>query len=609
MRKLTSLFILFMLGILAFGWNDAPVVAAGDFKLTLLHTSENHGHWETMTFSNVSQGGIARRATLVKKLRAEIPNTLLLDSGDVSQGTLYYLPYQGKEGRDFYNLLGYDAVTMGNHEFDLGPKVLADNFVNGANFSIVLANVDVSNEPTLAGKIPPFVVKTVGGEKIGIFGMVTDELPTNSRAGPNVKMKDAAQTVKDVVTQLNSQGVNKIILLSHRGYDEDKKLASQVDGIDVIVSGHTVTLLGDPAKLDKSLGAPDGPYPTMVNNPGGGRTAIVHDYLWGRQLGRLDLTFDDQGVLQSASGDPILVDKNIADDPVVAQKLTELAAPLASLKTQKVGNTTVDLEGDARVVRNKESNLGDLIADAMLFSTTNDKTQIALMNGGGIRASVKAGDVTNADVLLVLPFGNRLVQFDVTGADLLAALENGVSQVNADPGQSGGRFPQVGGLKFSADLSKPVSSRITDVQIGSAQSGFKPLDKAATYRVVTNDFVAAGLDGYTVLKNAKNVKGGDVPLDQSLREYFQAKSPLNPRVEGRITITGSPPASATSVVTGTVTATKLVTATVAPTPTKVATPSTSPTSGAEYPTMDWVLLSIGLVLLGGGVMLINLRRA
>jgi 5'-nucleotidase len=508
--------------------------AAPDFQLTILHTSENHGHWEPVTVANVSQGGIARRATLIKKLRAENPNTLLLDSGDISMGTLYFVAYQMQEARDFYNLLGYDAVTLGNHEFDLGPKALADNFLSGAKFSIVSANVDYSREPRLAGRIPPHVVKTVGGEKIGIFGMVIDALPTSSNAGANIKMKDAAQTAKETVAELEKQGVNKIILLSHRGFADDRALAAQVDGVDVIVSGHTETLMGDAAKLDRSLGAPVAPYPTIVKSPNGGQVLIVHDFIWGRLLGKLDITFDDKGAITQFGGEPIFVDKNIADDPEVAQKLAELAKPLDDLKNQVIGKTTVDLEGDSRAIRTRETNLGNLVADAMLAATAMDKTQIAITNGGGIRTSIAAGDISYGKVLEVLPFGNRLVQFDLSGADVIAALENGLSQ----PG--GGRFPQVAGLRLSADINKPAGARVVDVQIGDEKSGYAPLDKNATYRVVTNDFMANGGDGYEMFKRGTNVNGGDVPLDQAMSEFIRAHSPLTLRVEGRINLNGKP---------------------------------------------------------------------
>ncbi len=506
------------------------------YKLTILHTSENHGHWEPVEISKVSQGGIARRAALVNKLRAEVANTLLLDSGDISQGTLYFAQYKGTEGRDFYNLLGYDAVVPGNHEFDLGLKLLADNFLSGAQFSVVLANVDFSGEPYLAGKIPSLAIKTIGGEKVGIFGVVTDELTVTSNVGPSIKMKDTTQAAKAAVAELSRNGVNKIILISHLGFPADLDLAAKVDGIDVIVSGHTDTLMGDPAKLDPSLGKPVFSYPAVVNSPGGSRTLIIHAFNWGRLLGNLNLVFDGGGEVLSWDGEPIFVDKNITDAPVIAQKLSELAKPLDDLKKQVIGKTTVDLDGRRAAVRNQESNLGNLIADAMLWSTSQDKTRIAICNGGGIRASVKAGDITYSQVLEALPFGNRLVQLDLTGSEVIAALENGISNIEADPEASSGRFPQVGGMKFSGDLKKPVGSRVTEVLVGTAESGYKPLDKSAVYRIVTLDFMFNGGDGYSMFKNGQNVRGGDVPQEMAVIDYLKANSPVSPKVEGRITL-------------------------------------------------------------------------
>ncbi len=515
----------------------SPTTASVPYKLTILHTSENHGHWEPVDISEVSQGGIARRATLVKKLRSEYANVLLVDSGDISQGTLYFSQYKGTAGRDLYNLLGYDAVVLGNHEFDAGIKLLADNFINGARFSIVLANVDFSDEPILASKIPAFVVKTIDGEKVGIFGLVTDELTVTSNVGRNIKMIDTTQAAKDTVTELTRLGVNKIILLSHLGFPADQQLANKVDGIDVIISGHDETLMGDTARLDPSLGKPTSHYPMVVNSPSGSWTLIAHAFSWGRLLGQLNLVFDNGGEITSWNGEPIFVDKNIPDDPVVSQKLNDLKKPLDDLKKQVIGKTAVDLDGQRGIVRNQESNLGNLVVDAMLWATKLDNTQIAFANGGGIRASIQAGNISYGQILEALPFGNRLVQFDLAGADVLAALENSISKIEVDAEASSGRFLQVGGLKFSADLRKPVGSRVTEVLIGTRESGFNPLEKTSVYRIVTLDFMFNGGDGYTMLQNGKNVRGGDVPLEQVLIDYIKTNSPISPKEEGRITLT------------------------------------------------------------------------
>ena len=483
----------------------------------------------------MSEGGIARRATIVNRVRAEAPNTLLLDSGDISQGTLYFMQYKGTEGRDFYNMLGYDAVVTGNHDFDLGPQALADNLLNGAKFSVVNSNMDFTAEPALVGKIQPTIVDIVGGEKVGIFGLVTTETAVTSSPGPNVKMIDPEQAARDAVKALSEKGVNKIILLSHLGFPADQELASKVSGIDVIVSGHTETLMGDPAKIDSSLGKPTLPYPVSINGTSG-PTLIVHAFTWGRLVGRINLVFNSAGVLTGWDGAPIFVDKNVAEDQAVAQKLVELTKPLDELKKQIIGQTLIELDGRRSIVRNQESNLGNMVADATLWATSRDRTQIALVNGGGMRASIPAGDVSIAQVMEALPYGNRLVQLDLKGSELVAALENGVSAIDPDPEKSAGRFLQVAGLKFTADLSKPVGSRVTEVMIGTPVSGYAAVDSSATYRVVTLDYMVAGGDGYGMLVKGQNIRGGDVPEEQAVIDYIRTHSPVGPQVEGRIAV-------------------------------------------------------------------------
>ena len=194
-----------------------PVLPAdaqgGEYRLTIMHTSENHGHWEPFT-QTISLGGIARRATLVKQIRSEAPNSLLLDAGDISQGTLYFVQHRYREGAAFYNALGYDAAAIGNHEFDLGPKTFAENFVANVSFPLVSTNLDLSGEPLLAGKIPAYVVKTVNGEKIGLLGFTTEDVSFNSSMGPTIRLKPRLDAARSAVSELQRQGVNKIIALS-----------------------------------------------------------------------------------------------------------------------------------------------------------------------------------------------------------------------------------------------------------------------------------------------------------------------------------------------------------------------------------------------------------
>ena len=239
------------------------------------------------------------------------------------------------------------------------------------------------------------------------------------------------------------------------------------------------------------------------------------------------------------AGGPIFVDESIPEDAVVAQKVAEFAAPLVELKKQVIGQTAVELLGERAVVRNQESNLGNLIADALLWTTANDGAQIAFMNGGGIRATIPAGPVSYGQVLEVLPFGNRVLQLDLSGADVLAALENGFSRMEPDPVESSGRFLQVGGLRLTADLGRPAGTRVTEILVGSADTGFAPLSPSTTYRIVTNDFLANGGDGYSMFLNGRNIREGDTPLDLVVSDYIKAHSPVHPLVQASLTLVGS----------------------------------------------------------------------
>ncbi len=292
-------------------------------------------------------------------------------------------------------------------------------------------------------------------------------------------------------------------------------------------------MLGNPEKLPAFLGTPVGEYPTVAGADANAPTLIVHAYEWGRLLGDLKVSFNPEGVITAWSGDPIY----IGEDLDVSTALSELQGPLEEYQSAIVGQAAADIDGERASVRNGEAPMGNLVADAMLAATASDKTQIALANGGGIRASLTAGDISVGNILTVHPFANRLVQFDLTGADLKLALENAVSKINLeDPGESAGRFLQVAGIRFTADLTQEVGSRITVIEIGSDTDGWTAISDTESYRVVTNDFLYGGGDGFDMFVRGTNFRGGDVPLEEALIDYITANSPVSATVTGRITL-------------------------------------------------------------------------
>ncbi len=518
-----------------YSWNRAsdhdPVVAritlpTSNYSMRILHTNDTHAHLEP----DHGLGGIAPRKTLVDQARAQSEALgqalLLLDAGDVFQGTLYFNQYEGLADLYFYNQLGYDAMAVGNHEFDSGPEALA-KFINGgtivnpsmtvegATFPLLSANIDVSAEPLLAGKVKPWVILERNGQKIGIFGLTAEDTDILSSPGDNVVFKDPVQAATQAVAQLKTEGVNKIIGLTHVGFNVDKELAAQVDDIDIIVGGHSHTELGT------HPGATE-PYPTMVTSPNGGKTMIVADWEWGKYLGDIRVDFDTNGVAACWEGQPRPVDGIITPDPAFQVKLDEFAAPLDEMKGEGIGTTSIALDGERTNVRSKETNLSNLICDALLQRTRADGVQIALTNGGGIRASIDEGEVTVGEVITVLPFGNTVTLVTLTGSQVKEALENGVSQVE----NGAGRFPQVAGIRFAWDATKPVGSRIVSIEIEVAPGTYRPIHMDKTYRLVTNNYIMAGGDGYSVLTEGTNAYDTGLLMADVVQEYIATLSPV-----------------------------------------------------------------------------------
>ena len=501
-------------------------MAAADYSLTILHTNDFHARFEPISKydgpcsaedngEGKCFGGSARLMTAVSEARARTNNSILVDGGDQFQGTLFYTYYKGALTAEMMNQMGYDAMTVGNHEFDDGPEVLK-GFMEAVKFPVLMSNADVSAEPLLAGKLAKSTVIERGGEKLGLIGLTPQDTDELASPGDNITFSDPVAAVQGEVDKLTGMGVNKIIVLSHSGYGVDQKVAAGTTGVDVIVGGHSNTLLSN--TNDRA----SGPYPTMV-----GTTAIVQAYAYGKFLGELNVTFDDAGNITEAAGEPLIMDAAVTQDAGVVARIAEAAGPLEEIRNKVVTSIDEPLGGDRAVCRAQECSMGTLIADAMLARVADQGIQVAIQNGGGIRASIDAGEVTMGEVLTVLPFQNTLSTFEVTGEVLVAALENGVSQVE----EGAGRFPQVAGVTFAFDASQPAGARVSDVMVAGA-----PIDMAATYGVVSNNYVRNGGDGYDMFKSAANAYDFGPDLADVTAEYIAANAPYVPYTDGRITV-------------------------------------------------------------------------
>jgi 5'-nucleotidase len=358
-----------------------------------------------------------------------------------------------------------------------------------------------------------------GGEKIGLIGLTPQDTDELASPGKNIIFTDPSEAVQAEVDKLTEEGVNKIIVLSHSGLNVDKKVAENTTGVDVIVGGHDNSLLSNTQEGAK------GPYPVMV-----GDTAIVQAYAYGKFLGELNVVFDDEGVITEAKGEPILLDGSVAEEEGTKARIAEAAAPLDEIRNEVVAETSDAIEGDRSVCRAVECPMGNLVADAMLDRVKDQGIEVAIANGGGLRASIDAGEVTMGEVLTVLPFQNTLSTFQVTGATLVEALENGVSQME----DGGGRFPQVAGISFTVDPSAEPGSRISEVMVGG-----EPIDPEKTYGVVSNNYVRNGGDGYKMFVDAQNAYDFGPDLADVTAEYLAEQGPYAPYTDGRIKVLGS----------------------------------------------------------------------
>jgi 5'-nucleotidase / UDP-sugar diphosphatase len=483
--------------------------------IRVLHVNDFHGFAMPQKSLDAGDalGGASYLAWEVARLRTGQP-TLLLSAGDMIQGDNWANLFQGNSVIELMNLMGFDAMVLGNHEFDFGVPRLR-HLISRAKFPFLAANV--------AGLPPlrPFIIKDLAGVRIAIIGVVTDETPitTHPHNVAGLKFGSPGAALKKCLQELQGRA-DLYLVLSHVGYPEDRVLAAEIPGIDVIVGGHSHTRLAAPVKV--------------------GQTIITQAWEKGKALGVLDLQVEN-GKIQGFSGHLEDINPQAGkEDARVRELIARYRGKADAVLNRVVATAAVDLDG--RLVRIAETNLGNLVADVMRQETGADA---AVINGGAIRASIPKGKVRVRDIYTALPFDIYLLAVRLTGAQLRQVLENGVSRVES----AEGRFPQVSGLAFSYNPAAPAGTRVKEVTVGG-----NPLDPEKSYVVATNDFVAAGGDGYTTFAAAvKGVKqGGDLRVSPQtgnvvysdagewvrdlLIRRLQGQKNIAPRVEGRIGI-------------------------------------------------------------------------
>lgn len=491
-----------------------PISAFADDakELVILHFNDTHARVKSVEKDGVVTGvGFDRIAQYKQDLLKENPNVLMLDAGDTVHGQPIATLSQGESIVKILNLMGIDAFTPGNHDFNYGFARLQE-LEKMMNFPIVSANVmDKSGKEVFK----PYVIKEMDGFKVGIFGLSTPETSykTNPKNVETIDFTDTIAAAKKAVEALEKENVDVIIALTHLGLDQgddtSDKVAEAVDGIDLVIDGHSHTTLEEGRMVKNTLIASTGEY--------------------DKAFGIVTLKIANGEVTEKSAKLMAAADtKDIVPHPDVVALLADIDTGLNEILSEKIGTSTVMLDGARENVRTKETNFGQLVADAMLDATG---AEVALTNGGGIRASIEAGDITKNHIVTSFPFGNYLVTKEVKGKDIKAALEHGLSKY---PEQNGG-FPHVAGITFTFNTANPAGSRVSDLMVGGS-----PVDMEKAYLFVTNDFMAAGGDDYTMLKPYATVNEY-AAFDEILVNYIKKMGTISTTLVPRMTVNETAP--------------------------------------------------------------------
>jgi 5'-nucleotidase len=480
--------------------SDSNASDAAGVSLTIVHTNDTHSR----VLSSSGEIGFAKIATKIKEIRNAQENVLVLDAGDTFHGQTISTLVKGESIVKVMNTIKYDAMVPGNHDFNYGQERLVE-LSQMTDFPIIAANILKADGSTL---LPSYIIKEMKGVKVGIFGLATPE--TTYKTNPNnvtgLTFEDPTVAAEKMVRELEGKA-DIIIALSHLGLDESstytsKLVAEKVEGIDLIVDGHSHTVLTEGMKV--------------------GDTLIVQTGEYDKNLGIVEMVYAD-GKVSTSKASLITREsaEQLAEDADVLKAVEGITAEQDKITSVVIGNTAVELDGLREHARTGETNLGNLITEAMLKATEAD---VALTNGGGIRASIDVGDITKGEVITVLPFGNYVVVKKVKGSDIIAALEHGVSQY---PAANGG-FPHVAGIRFAFDSSKEAGSRVTKAEING-----KALDVNMEYLLATNDFMAVGGDNYTMLASGQVIK--ELPgLDEVVMDYIASLGTVEIKIDGRV---------------------------------------------------------------------------
>ncbi|MCL2136474.1 MAG: 5'-nucleotidase C-terminal domain-containing protein [Coriobacteriia bacterium] len=515
-RRLLTLFLSICLVCSALIGVQVPAFADDEVTINILHTNDVHGRFYPVDANNTGMIGIDKIAAI----KDDTDNAILVDVGDAFHGLPIVNVNQGQNAVNMMTAAGYDVMTPGNHDFNYGSNRLAElaGAASGGGLTIISSNVYIQASGT--SFLPTTTIITVDGVKVGFFGLTTQTTPyvTSPLNVSTLEFRDYVASAEAAILELEASGADIIVCLAHVSHSEIiDMLAALATKPDVVIEGHD-HLLGS-TYVDGVLVAGDGQYQ--------------------ENCGLVSITFDrDTSLVVDTAA--TYISKAETDDIAANATVHALAESIAeSVRAQYlevVAHSDVDLSSDRGTtdtpgVRNSEQALGNLVADSMRVIGVSD---VAITNGGGLRADIQAGDITKGDLNSVLPFGNVLVVKEATPAALKLIMENGLQFAPVPDG----RFPQISGMEVVYDPTKEAGNRVVSITIGTTVLDFN--DTTTKYLLATNDFMAAGGDGYTDIQALPTVAEID-SLDSAFERYVETLAGGTitadvARIDGRISV-------------------------------------------------------------------------
>ena len=547
-------------------------------EINIIHVNDHHSHLEEEKMdlvldgkkTTVHIGGFPRINQRIQELMKTGKNNLVLHAGDALSGTLYYTLFKGKADAALMNAGKFDLFTLGNHEFDDGNKVLK-SFLDELKIPVVSANVVPDKGSILEGKWVPYIIKKIGGQDIALVGLdVVGKTVRSSSPGPDIKFLDEVETAKKVVEELQAKGINKIIFISHAGYEKNLEIAEKVSGIDVIITGDTHYLLGESFK-EYGL-KPIAEYPKKIMSPAGEPVYVAEAWSYSYLVGNLKAKFDDKGVITELIpnptiiiGDDLFERKNekgetyklegkekqdvikyvnsrkdikfVKEEPNSKKVLERYKAEKNELGKKMIGKIKDEIPGGSANRIPNDKNPQGSIATRLVSETVLAKLKkmgtgqidLVILNSGGIRMNLEPGDFSYDNAYTLLPFtSNTIYILKMSGAEIKQVIEDALDF--ALSGGSSGAFPYGAGVRFEATKAGKLGTRVKKIEVFDAKAKkWVPMDMKKMYEVGTNSYVAKGKDGYTTFGKVNSERPGvdtHLGVETAFIEYLKEKGEI-----------------------------------------------------------------------------------